>query len=74
MLSSPPTLAKSPAPEKQFTSEYEGETTDGPRVFAIDLYEDGHDDPVYQAKARILNRSIQEIGMGKYQVWWKTGV
>ena len=25
-------------------------------------------DPVYQAKARILNHAIQEIGMGKYQV------
>ncbi|KAF8840640.1 MFS general substrate transporter [Paxillus ammoniavirescens] len=36
---------------------------------AIDLYEDGYSDPVYQAKARILNRSIQEIGMGKYQ-WY----
>jgi len=34
----------------------------------IDLYNDGYVDPVYQAKARILNRSIQDIGMGKYQV------
>jgi hypothetical protein len=25
-------------------------------------------DPVYEAKARILNSAIQEIGMGKYQV------
>ena len=25
-------------------------------------------DPVYYAKARILNSAIQEIGMGKYQV------
>jgi hypothetical protein len=25
-------------------------------------------DPVYQAKARILNDAFQEIGMGKYQV------
>lgn len=33
-----------------------------------DLYEAGSIDPVYQAKARILNRAIQEIGMGKYQV------
>jgi len=68
MSSSPSTLAKSPAPEKQFTSEYERETSGDPRVFAIDLYEDGHNDPVYQAKARILNRAMQEIGMGKYQV------
>ena len=34
----------------------------------IDLYHDGYVDPVYQAKARILNRSVQDIGMGKYQV------
>lgn len=25
-------------------------------------------DPVYEAKARILNNAVQEIGMGKYQV------
>ena len=25
-------------------------------------------DPIYHAKARILNQAIQEIGMGKYQV------
>ncbi len=33
-----------------------------------DIYEDGSIDPVYQAKARLLNCAIQEIGMGKYQV------
>lgn len=33
-----------------------------------DLFEDGTVDPVYQAKARVLNAAIQEIGMGKYQV------
>lgn len=63
----------SPAPEKPLTIEYEGETPGATKVFAIDLYEDGYDDPLYQAKARILNRSIQEIGMGKYQVCWETG-
>jgi len=31
--------------------------------------EDSGVDPVYQAKARILNDAFQEIGMGKYQ-WW----
>ncbi|KAJ8590339.1 hypothetical protein M405DRAFT_737007 [Rhizopogon salebrosus TDB-379] len=39
---------------------------------AIDLglsYEEGYDDPVYQAKARILNHAIQDIGMGRYQ-WY----
>lgn len=33
----------------------------------LDLFE-GTIDPVYEAKARILNDAIQEIGMGKYQV------
>jgi hypothetical protein len=33
-----------------------------------DLYEDGTVDPVYQAKARLLNTAMQEIGMGRYQV------
>ena len=33
-----------------------------------DIYEDGTIDPVYQAKARVLNAALQEIGMGKYQV------
>lgn len=33
-----------------------------------DIYEDGTIDPVYQAKARVLNAAIQEIGMGRYQV------
>ncbi|KAG2359333.1 major facilitator superfamily domain-containing protein [Suillus spraguei] len=36
---------------------------------AIDIYEDDYNDPVYQAKARILNRAIQDIGMGRYQ-WY----
>ena len=30
--------------------------------------EDSGVDPVYQAKARLLNDAFQEIGMGKYQV------
>lgn len=33
-----------------------------------DIYDEGLVDPVYQAKARVLNRALQEIGMGKYQV------
>ena len=35
--------------------------------YAFDAEEAGVD-PVYQAKARILNDAFQEIGMGKYQV------
>jgi len=33
-----------------------------------DIYDEGSVDPVYHAKARVLNRALQEIGMGKYQV------
>ncbi|KAL7279805.1 hypothetical protein ACG7TL_006212 [Trametes sanguinea] len=34
-----------------------------------DIFEDDSGvDPVYQAKARIMNDAIQEIGMGKYQI------
>jgi hypothetical protein len=32
------------------------------------IYTDDAVDPIYQAKARILNNALQEIGMGKYQV------
>ncbi|KZV63897.1 MFS general substrate transporter [Peniophora sp. CONT] len=32
-----------------------------------DVYTEGSLDPVYQAKATILNDAFQEIGMGKYQ-------
>jgi len=34
-----------------------------------DIYEEGSIDPVYQAKAHVLNAAIQEIGMGRYQ-WY----
>lgn len=34
----------------------------------VDLFSDETVDPVYQAKAHILNQAIREIGMGKYQV------
>ncbi|KAK0216532.1 MFS general substrate transporter [Armillaria nabsnona] len=32
-----------------------------------DMYNDESVDAVYQAKSRVLNKAIQEIGMGKYQ-------
>lgn len=35
---------------------------------AQDLHDEGSVDPVYHAKARVLNQALQEIGMGKYQV------
>jgi hypothetical protein len=33
----------------------------------IPIVDEGQIDPLYQAKAQILNDAIQEIGMGKYQ-------
>lgn len=34
-----------------------------------DIFTDDNSlDPIYKAKARILNDALQEIGMGKYQV------
>jgi hypothetical protein len=32
------------------------------------LYEDGVVDPIYHAKTLVLNRALQEQGMGRYQV------
>jgi hypothetical protein len=31
------------------------------------VLKEGSLDPVYEAKARILNKAVQDIGMGKYQ-------
>lgn len=31
------------------------------------VLQEGSLDPVYEAKAKILNKAIQDIGMGKYQ-------
>ncbi|RDX40469.1 MFS general substrate transporter [Lentinus brumalis] len=42
---------------------------DTPMPSSVDLFEDGSVDPVYQAKARLINSALQEMGMGKYQ-WW----
>ena len=39
-----------------------------PMSSTADLFEYGSVDPVYQAKTRVLNAAMQEIGMGKYQV------
>lgn len=38
----------------------------------ISVLEDGSLDPVYEAKAKVLNKAIQDIGMGRYQ--WQVGV
>lgn len=38
----------------------------------VSVLEDGSLDPVYEAKAKMLNKAIQDIGMGKYQ--WQVSV
>lgn len=37
-------------------------------IAKTDIYDEGVVDPVYAAKSHVLNRALQEIGMGKYQV------
>lgn len=39
-----------------------------PDIAKTDIYDEGVVDPVYAAKSHVLNRALQEIGMGKYQV------
>jgi hypothetical protein len=40
----------------------------------VGVLEEGSLDPVYEAKARILNKAIQDIGMGRYQWQVSTSV
>ncbi|KAF9225681.1 MFS general substrate transporter [Gyrodon lividus] len=52
--------------------EYENEKKGNAEAYVVhaetrDVFTDSSLDPVYQAKARILNEALQEIGMGKYQ-------
>ncbi|KAH7907542.1 major facilitator superfamily domain-containing protein [Hygrophoropsis aurantiaca] len=55
------------------TNSFEGDSKEKKHdVYEItaethDIFTDDSLDPVYQAKARILNDALQEIGMGKYQ-------
>ncbi|KAF9522619.1 MFS general substrate transporter [Crepidotus variabilis] len=53
-------------PEKQ-TSVHVTSTVNSRNTSIENLYEDGVLDPVYYAKTLVLNKAIQEIGMGKYQ-------
>lgn len=40
---------------------------DGQHAATQDVYDEPTVDPVYRAKARILNDALQDIGMGRYQ-------
>lgn len=60
------TVMSSPVDEKQ--PSVDDHDTNVIQAHTEDVYEDSSLDPVYQAKARLLNNALQEIGMGKYQV------
>ena len=54
--------------------EKEVEVSDSVEVDSLDdLYDDDSVDPVYRAKAHLLNKAVIEIGMGRYQVRMLTG-
>lgn len=38
----------------------------------VSVLEDGSLEPVYEAKAKMLNKAIQDVGMGRYQ--WQVGI
>ncbi|KAL4072126.1 major facilitator superfamily domain-containing protein [Scleroderma citrinum] len=44
-------------------------SANGVQAHTQDIYTEGSLDPVYHAKAKILNHALQDIGMGKYQ-WY----
>jgi len=61
------------ADKEEERKAYGAITNDGRRNSLVDAADDeaiipkGALDPVYEAKARILNRAIQDLGMGRYQ-------
>ena len=67
-------MAESPPPSQKFESDHKHDR-DEARAHEIPLVaeaptavlEEGSLDPVYEAKAKVLNKAIQDIGMGKYQ-------
>ncbi|KAI0314066.1 MFS general substrate transporter [Amylostereum chailletii] len=58
--------ADSPQDVKDVKRDFGADTLDAKTQ---DVYTDGTLDPVYHAKATVLNDALQEIGMGKYQ-WY----
>ena len=57
-----------PAPLGYGSVEIPTTTTTTTSSVKENLYKEGVLDPVYHAKTLVLNRALQEIGMGKYQV------
>ena len=67
-MAAPPVLARSVShsSSKKSSNDAEAHPVKGETYDVFDGDEAGVD-PVYQAKARILNDAFQEIGMGRYQ-------
>lgn len=57
-----------PSSLKKFKSQDTLRGASASDIAKADIYEEGVIDPVYAAKSHVLNRALQEIGMGKYQV------
>jgi hypothetical protein len=52
--------------------DLDGKDVVSPEVAPLDnapigVLEEGSLDPVYEAKAKVLNKAMQDIGMGRYQ-------
>ena len=59
-------MSNTPPKPENFSLHDEEKTA--PRLKeTVDLLPEGTVDPIYQAKAKVLNDAIQTIGMGKYQ-------
>ena len=64
-----PTFQESPVDAEEAKSPFPSPCPFPAHMEAHDIF-DGEEnavDPVYQAKARLLNAAFQEIGMGRYQ-------
>jgi hypothetical protein len=56
-------------PDSPVKSDIKGKEINAVTETVYEAEESDSLDPVYQAKAKILNNAIQEIGMGSYQVF-----
>ena len=59
---------RKPITTTDITVSVENATAATASTVVENLYKEGDLDPIYHAKTLVLNRALQEIGMGKYQV------
>ncbi|TFK89694.1 MFS general substrate transporter [Polyporus arcularius HHB13444] len=72
---SPVQLARDNSGDSESRKRASSDDVEAKRAITVDTHdvfseEESGVDPVYQAKARLLNDAFQEIGMGKYQQWY----